>query len=523
MKLPKKPYLMKFFGPDASLVALDNHTIILTDLSLSYTVEPTQYHGHTKKIIDIQIFLRDYFVSLDDSGVCNVWSMKNTPNERRRSEGNSARVGARQNRYENLGLTNINTGGLCQTINFKDKIVCLYLIYRDLVSEIAMYVACKSGRVIMYDWNPLTNNFNKTLIDFDTRMPQIKTMICTFPYFIVLNEKGNISFFNLKYSVEIPTAQLEKYQNPLNVYDLAVNDVVNNYVVVVYHDKVMQIKYTKYGNLLHPEFTKLYSTVDDQNTITCSSVSDDFKYLILGTTRGIIVFDPIRKTEELRSSVSDNITSLDICGLDNDVYKYILISGSNCDTPVINISGLNFEREVMQWASDRMGSPINESNLCSQRRLNTWLLGGKWFHIDDMNKDVIELFAVDSRGDMHRRTSSSHFLQSDSVYVSMLPESTITVMSAIDQKCYFGYAKGFVFEYDNPQPFITLPSSVEYLKCFAPNLIVAATKTNFKIRNGQDEIEKHSSLIVNSFLTNGHLLLVKDDCSFEVSDHRLRL
>lgn len=511
MKLPKKPYLMKFFGPDASLVALDNHTILLTDLSLSYTVEPTQYHGHSKKIIDIQIFLRDFFVSLDESGVCKVWSLKNTPNERRRSYGNSARVGARQNRTENLGLTNMNTGVCCQTINSKDKIVCLYLINRDLANEIYMYVAYKSGRVLMYDWNP-TTYFNKTLIDFDTKMQQIKTMICTFSYFIVLNQKGNISFFNLKCSSEI--AKLDTYKYPLNVYD-SVSDVSNNYVVVVFHDKIVQIKYTKYGNRLHTEFTELYSTVEDQNTILCSAISDDRKYLILGTTKGIIVFDPITKTEELRSSVSDNITSLDICGLDNDVYKHILINGSSSDSPVINISGLNFEREVMQWASDRMGSPINESNLCSQQRLNTWLLGGKWFHVNDMDTDVIEMIAIDSRGEIHKRISSSNFMQSE--FVNMLPDSQITVMSSIDQKYYFGYANGFVFQCDNPQPFITLGSSVEYLKCFPSNLIVAATKTNFKIRNGQDELEKQSSLIVNSFEANGHLILVKDDCSFEVS------
>lgn len=510
---------MKFFGPDASLIALDNHTIHLTDLSLSYTVEPTQYHGHNSKIIDIQIFLRDFFVSLDDMGICKVWSLKNTPNERRRSNGNSARVGARQNRTENLGLTNINSGYCCQTLNMKDKIVCLYLIHRDLPNEICMYIACKSGRVIMYDWNP-TTYFNKTLIDFDTKMVQIKTMICTLTYLIVLNQRGNISFFNLKYSSEILlTAKLETYKYPLNVYDLALNDVSNNYVVVVFHDKIVQIKYTKYGHRLHTEFTELYSTVDDQNTISCCSVSEDLKYLILGTTKGIIVFDPMRRTEELRSSVSDNITCLDICSLDNDIYKYILISGSTSNAPVINISGLNFESEVMQWASDRMGSPINEINLCSQQRLNTWLVGGKLFHVNDMDEKIIELIALDSRGEIHKRTSHFNFMKSE-LYMQpdyLQSESQITVMYAMNQKYYFGYCNGFVFEFDNPQPFITLGSTVEYLKCFTPNLIVAATKSSFKIRNGQDETEmKHSSLIVNSFLTNGHLILVKADCSFEV-------
>lgn len=158
--------------------------------------------------------------------------------------------------------------------------------------------------------------------------------------------------------------------------------------------------------------------------------------LILGTYKGIIVFDPIRKTEELRSSVSDNITSLDICGLDNDIYKHILISGSTCNVPVLNISGLNFEREVMQWASDRMGSPINESTLCSQQRLNTWLLGGKLFYVNDMDADTIDLIAVDSHGEIHKRTSGSNFMQSE--FVDVTHDSPITVMSAIDQKYYIG-------------------------------------------------------------------------------------
>lgn len=509
---------MKFFGPDALLVALDNHGILLTDLSLSYTVEPTLYTGHKAKIIDIQLFLRNYFISLDEDGVCKVWSLENTPNERRRSDGNRARVGARQNRFENFGLTNINNGSYCQRIiTDNEKIVCLHLISRDLPNEIGLYVAHRSGRVIMYDWNANTH-FSKTLIDFETGMQQIKTMICTFPYFIVLNQKGNISFFNLKYSSQLePTASLQKYPHPLNVYDMAVNNPSIKHVAVVYHDKVMQIeiKHTKHGSRLYTEFTELYSTVEEQNPISCSAVSEDLKYLILGTYKGIIVFDPIQKTEELRSSVSDSITSLDICSLDNDIYKYILISGSVCDAPVINISGLNFERKEMQWASDRMGSPINESNLRSQLRLNTWLLGGKWFYVNDMDAERIELMAVDSHGEIHKRTSFSNFMQSEFVTVSQ--DRSITVVSAIDQKYYFGYAHGFVFEYENPQPFITLASSVEYLKCFKPNLVVAATKNNFKIRNDQEELEQISSLIVKSFMTSGHLILVKDDCSFEVS------
>ncbi|KAJ6647516.1 Apoptotic protease-activating factor 1 [Pseudolycoriella hygida] len=516
VKLPKKPYLMKFFGPDAALVAFDDihtHTIVLTDLSLWYTVEPTQYQGHTSKIIDLQIFLRDYFLSLDESGVLKVWSLKNTPNERRRSNGNSARVGARQNHTEVLGISNINAGTCCQTITSEDKIVSLYLTHRELVNEIGLYVAFKNGRIKMYEWR-MPTCFTETLIDFDTKIQQIKTMICPYPYLIVLNQKGNISFFNLKYSSEVrPTAKLETYTYPLNVYDLMANDATSNYVVVVYHNKIVQIKYAKYGSVLHTEYNELYSTVEDQNKITCSSVSDDSKYLILGTQKGIIVFDPIRKTEKLRSSVSDNITSLDICGLDNDVYKYILISGSASDDRVINISGLNFESEVMQWASDRMGSPNNENNLCSQR-LDTWLLGGKLFYVSDMNKEVIELLAIDSRAEIHKRTSGTKFMQSEFVFTST--NSTITVMSAIDEKYYLGYANGFVFELDNPQPFITLGSSVEYLKCFTPNLIVASTKTKLKIRNGQDELEACSSLVVNSFETNGHLIIVKNDCSFEI-------
>lgn len=62
--------------------------------------------------------------------------------------------------------------------------------------------------------------------------------------------------------------------------------------------------------------------------------------------------------------------------------------------------------------------------------------GGKLFYVNDMDADTIDLIAVDSHGEIHKRTSGSNFMQSE--FVDVTHDSPITVMSAIDQKYYIG-------------------------------------------------------------------------------------
>lgn len=536
VQLPQKPHLIRFVEPDTSIIAFADHSILLTDMSSQYTVEPTVYSGHRSTIVDIQVFLKEYFVSIDTFGVIKIWSLKDTAVERRRqsrSDREDIRLGARQNlQAECFGATNATRGQCIQTIeNTANQNLCFLIKNQAAASDLRMFVATANGRIVSHQWNTITSMFdNRNTESFDSKMENIKQLFFV-PrfYMMALTSHGSNAFFSLKDHSQVPRTRKMDLSTapPIGVHRLQTKvrntATVNhpNVLAIVYCNQIFHINITEIAGILSTELKPLVLSDEDQNFITCSAVTEDNYYLILGTKKGIIVFDPHSGREILRSSVSDNITCIDVCSLDDNYYKYIVISATKKGGPGIYVHGIVMENGCMQWASSKMGSPISESNLNGLKEgLSTWFSGG---HLFDVAEDPVDgsfkLVAADSNLHVHQKSSKDHFVQSLS---NETMKSKITAVSVGLRSSYVACENGFVYKYESEQPFMIFKVPIRFLKYYEEqDVVVAGTADSYVIRaRGEDFFpsDLESRKIKQSYLYAArHVILVKEDCSIDVS------
>lgn len=525
VELPEQPRLIRFVEPNSSLVAFADNTILLTDMSSEYTVEPTVYRGHDCTIRDLQLIHEDYFGSLDVKGSIKIWSLKETEIQRRRRSRIAIQIRARQ-KFPSTSecARKSNSGRLVQTLD--EKIRCFIVHHRE--DRMSMFAATESGKIAMYEWNEEKSYFRLSQSkSFETHMERINKLIVIpeLTIMMIINEGGTTEFFNLRdHAKTSRTSRLTfPTEPPINVHALP-PDVVRNpatlngsqTIAVVYPQCVYQITISHVGQVLLSDMIEAYRTTNEQNFLTCSMITDDRKYLILGTKKGIIVFDPMLRREILRSSVSENITCIDVYTLDDEIYRYILISATKKGGAVINVQGIQFKDDVVAWATNRIGSPLNGVNIGALGSINAWLIGGKAFDVIQEDDGSYTLVAADSKSLLHCISSSDSFNASTECCNA---NNTITAVTIGATKRYYGCANGTINEFNNPQPLSQLNGSVEYLKYYEQfDILIAGTSNYKKIFVPRKDLGFDSQLVLATFpFKERFIILVNTDCSFEVS------
>lgn len=533
VELPSQPKLIRFIEPNSSLVAFADNTILLTDMSSQYTVEPTLYKGHDCTIRDMQFIHENYFGSLDVKGTIKIWSLKETEIQRRRhSRGRDTpiQVGARQ-KFSSTSTCarKTNPGQLMQTMDL--NIRCFIVHHRNDSDEMHMFAATETGKILLYEWNKMNSIFEiRPSLSIDTHVEYIEKLILipSLTIMMTINHRGASEFFNLlDHSKTSRTSRLTfPARAPINVHALS-PDVVRNTatlnglqtIAVVYFDCVYQITISHVGQVLLSDMIEAYRTTNEQNFITCSMITEDRKYLMLGTKKGIIVFDPMLKREILRSSVSDNITCIDVCLLDDENYRYILISATKKGGAVINLHGIRIGNRMVEWATNRIGSPLNGVNIGAHGTINAWLIGGKSFDIIREDDDSYTLVAADSKSIVYSINSSDAFNAREVLCNAEDAKNTITAVSIGAKKKFYGCENGTVNEFTNRQPLSQLNGSIEYLKYYERfDVLIAGTKNYKTIFISTEIIGFESELLLATFtFLERFIVFVNTDCSFDVS------
>lgn len=540
--LPNNFVRIKFFEPNSALVAFDMHlncSIFLSDLSTYNKGEPTSFVGHKAPVTNIQVFLDNFFVSMDSTGVCKVWSIKNTPLERRRTSNRYPSMNSHRRARKSFSATydqkTINEVHALQTFhnpNENDPIqtIVTVMISNYYDNEHKLYAATRTGRILTYRWNTATHLYEIIPAEcFDTTAKQIQSLLHLAPILIMLDGAGKIYFYDLKHTSMdtrrdgMPyTSRWNPPNNPISLHFWRTYNNLNH-ILAVFSQRIISISYRKMAdNLLLTDFDVLYKPTEKENTIVCSTMSDDGKYLVLGTRKGIVVYDPIERIEILRSHVSEHINTLDLCSLslDNHNYKYVLISGTKQSERAIIFNGLEMARDkVIQWASNRLGSPINDSNFAKCGDVNLWLCS-ELYEVENINRHDYSIVAVDSLRQVHRKTYNN----GDTIYSSDPFASPITAIALRSADIYIGCENGIVYEIKESQSpivaYMTLPNQIQYLAAFG-NALIASTQVKYQIRIGDDTLEYNGKQVVKTFRIDSFLLIVRNDCSFDVSCIRL--
>lgn len=533
IKLPEnlQPKCINFFEPNTSLIAFADNSIHLIDMSYEYQLRSSIYAGHKYAICDLQLFGQHHFVSLDSEGTIKIWSLKDTEIGRRRlSRQEETKAGARQS--INSPKCKKSEQNYLQSIeNGRNRFTSIFVLNAS-----QFLAAAADGEILSYYWNLDSNKFElRRSSSIRTKNLKIVKMIVIQNTLMTVNNVGETNFHSLIDHAMLRTTFNFPNESPINVYHLPhvgenPNTVSDQHTIaVIFPSGIYQLKLSHFhsnvnGNQSVPpgpgrqvvERLSEYRFSTEQNTITCCTITDDGHYLMLGTKKGIIVLDPKSNREILRSSISDKLTSIDVCTVEDSACKYMLISATKKGQSVVYVHGIHFKDNLMQWSTNKIETPMN-----SRDTMIAWFSGGNVFDvcevIDKNGHEKFELVAADLKDLVHTRFSSDNFVQTTR-YEGF--DSCITAISIGSERKFIGCKNGFVYEITTDKTMMMeFSDDVEYLRYFEEmDVLIASSCSMFRVRSKRKDFGLRGNLIQNTFVYDTSLIVVlKVDGTFQVS------
>lgn len=465
----------------------------------------------------------DHFVSLDRKGICHVWSLRNTSINRKRANSTSQlsannnnapdiRNGIRQSRAESFDKHRKTPQTPQQTLERTGHVFQCVTMMRGVDGKTVerIVLGTESGQISIYNWSA-----NKLLPELheNTSVGPIHSIVAGRRHFLIILSKAGILWrMRMK---DMSVTQLDGMplsdiiEPVVGLHELSADN--NCLVLVVYANRVFRV--TLNHSTAHlQEAQELYAPPYDCNRIICSVLSNDSGYLILGTERGIVVYDVNAGGVILRRSVSDVITCVDIHSLRSTLYRYVLMCGTKNER-FSYVYGLETygHGSLMQWSPDRMGSP-----LLGDGQLNTWLLGGRLFAVTDIDMDSNTFWfaGVDSRGVIHRKCSADDFQRSERIQCEN-GTSKIQVFATGGEIVFIGCNDGAVYD-SLGKKLLQLHGPVTFLRYFHERLILAGSQNSFRM--SPFDVEVPSRELGDAYLIGDgrFVLMVMVDASFKV-------
>lgn len=640
--LPHRPTFIRFCGPNTALIAFENHNIYLADLSPGYTVQPSLFVGHQAAVIDIQLLGSAEFVSLDESGVCLVWSLQSTPIHRRRSSsvrhsssssytastttttatqtngdttdsasgssgagasGTNARsTGIRQTRADSFDK-HAQRHTYEQAIAVRpspamDRIRCVAVV-RTAGNTVAVdpcgnHTAMGSsaaaaatttvmfgtelGKLLPYGWSgaewELLSSGLDQMTDLRSSLGDVRAIRSVAPQkLLVLACNGDLWLYDMKTTsarplhangdgaagsseaIALHTLSEQSYAAALrpratNAYEYE--------AIVVFGDRVQRVSIqttTKTNGNMPTTVQPIFGApATEGNRITCSVLSEDRRYLVLGTERGIVVLDvrraPINDsvtagaagaagaaaTPLLRGRVSDRIACLDLYSLDGERYKYLLMCGTEA---AVATAGEQLSY-LYALESDGRGA------LMQWAQLDPWLLGGRLYGVIGgaaTDADDFKLVALDSKGVLQLRGAADEFSASTRIVCEPAAPANDAASSGggdgapraakvLSVDCctdaggnayvVVGCADGTVADNRRAVLMRMRDGPVTFLQCLPDDAgqdVVVVAGTPLSYRMSAVPVEIHSSPLRRCFrLRNRWLILVKETAAIQVFD-----
>lgn len=165
-------------------------------------------------------------------------------------------------------------------------------------------------------------------------------------HIMLVDRFGSFKFVNLIHTSEVPFTNKPKtsFGVPINCHPSFCTNKEYSIIICVFKKIVVEIEFKLCMTFLMTEFRVIYSIQTD-NEILSSALSENASSIILGTKKGVIVVDRLNQMETLRSHVGEEILSLDLHGVDESDFGSILISVFN------NITTNNIDNDSKNFVS----------------------------------------------------------------------------------------------------------------------------------------------------------------------------
>lgn len=493
------PVKVRFQDPGSALVSLDNNQISLVDLSPWYSAPATIFDGNGGGVKDMHI-ANNVLVALDYEGNINIWSMKNIPQDRNARQHESDGNFRRRIQY-------------LRPHDPADRFVSFCIVPRkrspddSITVSSEMIAITRKGHLHIYNG---VSNFTETtrcntrikntyilkpLVDDPIRIPKI----------LLLTEDNQGYIFNLT-----STSVEYRFDEP-QVVDI---HYMGNALVSVSPNQIRLRTFSRdRRNYLQTERLEIIYETPPHHRNTCSAISDDFEYVVLGTTQGISIFSISDHIEVLRTNISHNILDVDIFSLDDDHYRYILISSSEESGNVINMYSL------MVTASNQLVS-------------NQYQLQGNTNFLADLDHEPATVKTIDRKRIIQELRFTTIQQRDDFHKLTPLIENK-PLASEVKQliQCrsgfYVGLKNGEVLrltEWSNPsegsrpEMLLNLGRAINVLKYYDElQVLVAATENSCMILvEGEAELEIEEELCECYLFMDRYLVLIYENCTVQI-------
>lgn len=546
VELQRRPVALKCYGPEAVIAAMDNHSIVLKDLSTTYVVEATLLKEHTRPVVKIDTFGSHFLISLDEGGTLLVWSLKDTPihlakcadgsTSTKSLDGSPRRSGSEDHLLKMGHFDNRN-------VNYRKPVCRLEAIKSFTIHEqkngnsngngianghsqqIRLFCGTVNGPIRSYEWCQLQELFQKTPY-FELKTDQeAKVLKFLPPHILMVLTVDRLSFYNIRDTSQFYlTKQWVQVPHPLAIYE-ATPSAAERSIYCVFQQRIVCIRISSiHGAVLGIESIEdVFRVKTSGLVILCSSQSDDGQYLVLGTTRGIVVFDCATNSELQRNSIGYRISCIDICTLDDLNYRYLMVSGT--ESEVVNIYGLPGRKSVSLARTMSTGDR-SVSNGSSVKPI-----GEGFFEVirkaeeDVKNKDELSIiYAVDTKHNIRMLASADGGVKS---YGTKELKSWMRITCTGQWRGLFCYGtvdgKFFVCHEEvsgsgssgQPTACLGFPNAIVYIKGVDAMYCVVGTETEYKILSACGHVDKsiqQTGKIIDCFPLNevGRILIVRD-------------
>lgn len=366
---------------------MSDHKVYLIDLQLGSSCSQIQLMNAVY-IEDMQIFdNKNHILTLDHYGLLKLWDIIE---EKRRILNQRPNIG--KSVHKSHLSCEANRMYPKQSINdfirFYQKIQTFYLKSCPPDNNYTILVALSNGVLKFFDWNGSNKKFQISYqIPHEIKIQKIHS-ICiihnTHYMIIYYTEQDNLDVIFLKLrNTQQENLKLTLPDNEKLVY----RKVYDNFVLLVFNHLVIRVQLTLEPFDGHQEI--LYES--PHCAINCAKLLLDNKYLLLGTQRGIKVFDLAKRTETLQSIVSENVSCIDNYDLDDDEFKSMIVCGCS-NKNILYIFGLRLANgQTLVWEHNTVHKTTEE--LAPLEEICTRFIGDRLFDVCE-NGDT--LYAVDS-------------------------------------------------------------------------------------------------------------------------------
>lgn len=485
------------------LISLKDTDIFLQNIAHSYHNVAVLYKNeHQSKILDLQCFRDQCFLTLTENGKIAIYSLQH--------------MFLQEFSSQNLVRSNVVSDSIVQRIDYEkqDEITC-FTVTNDELSQVDLIIGTSSGALRFFSWKNRKFEEDKKLTIKSKfanlhRFVKVEAAVTNagdnfnlnlvFEYLMLINKVGDIKFIDLKNSSEmLMSNEWRTLYMPIEMHRGHCKTLKRSITICVGKRKVVQVTHRQVfnGRVIDVSFDDIY-TCDSDHDILSSAMSVDAKFVILGTTKGIFIVNRFDREIVMRKNISDKVLSLDIHH-DEDA-MYILSSIFEDSQQVINLHGFDENSE-------------------DYNKLLPILAGGDLFDVKKSSTSM-EMVVFDDKKNIQFRNSSDVYKPFDKPFEQKRSKYDIKkLIYAGEEAILTGCINGKIIKFNakgRQNEICSLASEISYLE-MTGEVIVASCNSEYVIICHQEKtILKYSGKITKAFqYANHEIMLVKKDCSLE--------